>query len=120
MPHTLQALNLLELDDIDGAIDAANRVRAQSDLVGVVSPVPLALGVTALGRFSLGRWDDAIADAEAIRSLHEVNAQGGVWINAILARIACHRGELDAAEGHLSAGEALLAAGAGGSGLIGF
>ena len=59
LPHTLQAFNLLGLDDIDGAIDAANRVRTQSDLVGVVSPVPLALGVTLLGRFSLGRWDDA-------------------------------------------------------------
>ena len=71
---------------------------------------------TLLGRFSLGRWDDAIADAEALRSLHEMNAQGGVWTEAILARIACHRGDLDAAEVHLSVGEALLVAGSGGFG----
>ena len=69
LPHTLYALNLLALDEIEGAIVAANQVRAQSDRIGVVSPVPLALGVTTIGRFLAGQWDDAIADAEALPSL---------------------------------------------------
>ena len=64
LPHTLSGFNLLAFDDIDGAIEASNRVRARSDASGVVSPLPLALGVSPSAG-SRGQWDDAIADCEA-------------------------------------------------------
>jgi class 3 adenylate cyclase/DNA-binding CsgD family transcriptional regulator/tetratricopeptide (TPR) repeat protein len=116
LPHTLHALNLLELDDLDGAIAASNRVRAQSDAIGVVSPLPLALGVAAIARFCSGQWDDAIADAEAAGSLLDLNVRGGVLIDALLAAIACHRGDLSATKDHLGAGEDHQVAGTAGFG----
>jgi class 3 adenylate cyclase/DNA-binding CsgD family transcriptional regulator len=111
LPHILHALNLLELDDVDGAIVAANRIRVQSDAIGVVSPLPLALTLAAVGRFCSGQWDDAIADAEAAVSLLDLNLRAGASIDALLAWIACHRGDLSATADHLAAGDAHQIAG---------
>ena len=116
LPHTLAGFNLLALDDVDGAIEASNRARARSDASGVVSPLPLALGVSAVARFCAGRWNDAIADCEAGQSLLDLNVRGGVVADAILAWIACHRGDPRAAEDHLAAGDGHLVAGVSGFG----
>jgi DNA-binding CsgD family transcriptional regulator len=101
----------LEADEVD---DATARLRAglrRDSLRGDRAAIAYYhFGLVGVG-YVAGRWDDACADAEAgLALVDEGTAPGNVSLlgRGILARLAIHRGDLDAADALLRRGEADL------------
>jgi DNA-binding CsgD family transcriptional regulator len=95
------AVALGDLDRYSEALNAAQRVRERADNTG--SLVRLAQAQSALGEllFEVGRWDDALAEVEA---LSDDFKDPGVTCcdRGIAAVIAFHRGDPATARQHLS------------------
>jgi DNA-binding CsgD family transcriptional regulator len=97
-----KAITLGDLDRYEEALAAARQARHLADQVGTV--IRLAQAHSALGQllFDTGRWDDAMAEVEALHDdLKEHSA--ACCDHGIAAAICFHRGEIIAARGHLAA-----------------
>ncbi len=108
------AMALLGADRLDEAETSFVEGRRTSEALGLASQVPSHHWGLAGRHFFAGRWDDAIAEAEAgIELVEETGYRAGLVIPyALLARIYLSRGDLEAAERMAAAGEAeLLASG---------
>ena len=97
-----KALTLSDLDRYDEAFAAARQARHLADQVGMVIRRIQAHGALGQLFFDTGRWDDALAEVEA---LHEdlkepIAACSDLGIAAV---ICFHRGEIAAARRHLAA-----------------
>ena len=114
IPDVFLAAALLELDAIDDATAAATEARRRAEQHGTLVVLPMIHATAAGAHLYAGRWDDAIAEAEA--ALGVINDTGNLnfvlYCEAVLAKIAIHRGELASAQAHLTAGTQRLAEGA--------
>jgi DNA-binding CsgD family transcriptional regulator len=115
IPETFQAMGLLELDAIDDAIVVADNGRKRADRTGALAFLPLAYLAAASARLYAGRWDDALAEIEAGLAVvgHTGSYLAAVYYEAILAKVALHRGDLAKARAHLDVGAQRLADGVG-------
>jgi DNA-binding NarL/FixJ family response regulator len=97
-----KALTLSDLDRYDEAFAAARQARHLADQVGMVIRRIQAHGALGQLFFDTGRWDDALAEVEALHGdLKEpIAACSDLGIAAV---ICFHRGELAAARRHLAA-----------------
>lgn len=102
----------LETDDIDAAESALRRAISASERISRLD-VPRCHNLLALKEFLVGRWDDAIAEAEvalAVVEEMEYTPYAGVFIpQGLIAAIAVHRGDLRAAASALQVAEDELA-----------
>jgi DNA-binding CsgD family transcriptional regulator/tetratricopeptide (TPR) repeat protein len=95
-----KAVTLGNLDRHDEAFAAARRARILADQVGTV--VRLAQAHSALGQllFDTGRWNDALTEVGALRE--DLKEPAAACCDLGVAAVICfHRGEFEAARGHL-------------------
>ena len=113
VPDTFQAIGLLELDLLDDAREAAETARQRAEQSGALALLPMAYGAVAGSLFAAGRWDDALAEIEAGQAVIDDtgNLNFVLYYDALLAKIAIHRGDLPAAQARLTAGVQRLAGG---------
>jgi DNA-binding CsgD family transcriptional regulator/tetratricopeptide (TPR) repeat protein len=92
------SVSLVEADRLDDAQRTLQQRRARTDEVGSWGLASHAF-CAALARFAGGEWDDARAEAKAgVALAEEIGGRSGAVCGlAILALIALHRDELDAA-----------------------
>jgi DNA-binding CsgD family transcriptional regulator/tetratricopeptide (TPR) repeat protein len=97
-----QSVTLSDLDRYDEALDAALQAQQLADQAGTVTRQGQVHGALAQLFFETGRWDDALAEAEAV---HEDFKEPGCACCdlGIFAVICFHRGEIGAARDHLAA-----------------
>jgi DNA-binding CsgD family transcriptional regulator/tetratricopeptide (TPR) repeat protein len=101
-----KAVTLCNLNRYDEALATAERARQLADQVGTAIRLAQAHGVLGQLFFETGRWDDALAELEAVPTdLKEPGAACGEL--GILAVISFRRNEPAAAREHLAATEAL-------------
>jgi ATP/maltotriose-dependent transcriptional regulator MalT len=96
------AIVLTGLDHYDEALMSARRAQQLADQAGtVIRRVQVHCALAQL-YFETGRWDDALAEAVAV---HDGLKEPGVACCdlGIAAVICFHRGDIDAARGHLAA-----------------
>ena len=105
-PDTFHVLGLLEVDAIDEAIAAADKARQRAEQLGALAQLPGSHLAAAAARLCTGRWDDALAEIEAGQAV--VDDTGNqffvLYYDAVVARIAIHRGDLATAHNRLKAG----------------
>lgn len=103
-PEIFVAMAARALDRFDVADDAIQRGRMADELLGRVSYLPVYGYEAASGMFAAGRWDEAVAEAEAALALaDEVGLEMlSSWPNAILAQIELHRGDVTGAVSRLA------------------
>ena len=96
---------LRSLDRFEEADEAIQQGRARDERVGNVSYMPVYDYEQATGRFLAGDWDEAAQQAQAGLSLAEEVGLSTLrsWPTGLLALIAVHRGDLDAADDWLAA-----------------
>jgi DNA-binding CsgD family transcriptional regulator/tetratricopeptide (TPR) repeat protein len=97
-----KAVMLGDLDRYEEALATAWQARRLADQAGTV--IRLAQAHSALGQllFNTGRWDDALAEAHALRQ--DQKETGAACCDLGIAALICfHRGETDAARSHLAA-----------------
>ncbi|HUZ38961.1 MAG TPA: AAA family ATPase [Streptosporangiaceae bacterium] len=97
-----KAITLGGLDRYEEALTAARQARQLADRAGTV--VRLAQAHSALGQllFDTGRWDDAMAEVEVLHD--DMKEPGAACCDHGIAAVICfHRGEVNAARGHLAA-----------------
>jgi tetratricopeptide (TPR) repeat protein/transcriptional regulator with XRE-family HTH domain len=90
------------LDRYEEALVVARQARHLADQGGTV--IRLAQAHSALGQllFDTGRWDDALAEVQALHQDHK--EPGAACCDLGIAAVICfHRGETAAARGHLAA-----------------
>ena len=99
-------LGLLEVDAIDEAIAAADKARRRAEQLGALAQLPGSHLAAAAARVCSGLWDDALAEIEAGQAV--VDDTGNqffvLYYDAVVARIAIHRGDLATAHKRLTAG----------------
>jgi DNA-binding CsgD family transcriptional regulator len=97
-----QAVMLGGLDRYDEAFAAARQAEQLAEQAGTVIRLSQAHCVLGQLFFETGRWDDALAEAEA---LHEdLQEPGCACCDLGIAAVICfHRGDIDAAHGYLDA-----------------
>ena len=99
-----KAVTLCNLNRYDEALATAERARQLADQVGTAIRLAQAHGVLGQLYFETGRWDDALAEIEAVpMDLKEPGAACGEL--GIIAVISFHRNEPEAARRHLAAAE---------------
>jgi len=97
-----KAVTLGDLDRYDEAFTAARQARNLADQVGMVIRLVQAHAALSQLLFDTGRWDEALAEVEALREdLKEPIAACSDL--GIAAMIFFHRGEIGAARRHLAA-----------------
>jgi DNA-binding CsgD family transcriptional regulator len=97
-----KAVTLGDLDRYEEALAAARQARRIAGQVGTV--IRLAQAHGALGQlfFDTGRWDDAMAEVEALRE--DMKEPIAACVDLGIAAVICfHRGEIAAARRHLAA-----------------
>jgi DNA-binding CsgD family transcriptional regulator len=97
-----KAVTLSGLDRYEEAFAAARQARHLADRAGTL--VRLAQAHSALGQllFDTGRWDDAMAELEALHD--DLNEPIAACSDHGIAAVICfHRGEISAARRHLAA-----------------
>jgi DNA-binding CsgD family transcriptional regulator len=95
-----QAVMLSGLDRYDEAFAAARQAQQLADQAGTV--IRLAQAHCALAQlfFETGRWDDALAEAQAVQ--HDLKEPGVACCDLGIAAVICfHRGDVSAARGYL-------------------
>jgi DNA-binding CsgD family transcriptional regulator len=109
-PEIFLAMALNAVDRFDEAHDALREGRRADERLGNVSHLPIYHYESASLFLYGGRWDDAIAQAEAGLALADEVGLGLViqWPYQVLALIAVHRGELDTATRLIAAADAAL------------
>jgi DNA-binding CsgD family transcriptional regulator len=97
-----QAVTLGSLDRYDEAFAAARQARYLADQAGTVIRLVQAHGALGQLLFDMGRWEDAMAEVEALpeEAKEPVAACSDLGIAAV---ICFHRGEIAAARRHLAA-----------------
>jgi DNA-binding CsgD family transcriptional regulator len=97
-----QAVMLGGFDRYDEAFAAARQAEQLAEQAGTVIRLSQAHCVLGQLFFETGRWDDALAEADA---LHEdLQEPGCACCDLGIAAVICfHRGDIDAAHGHLDA-----------------
>jgi DNA-binding CsgD family transcriptional regulator len=96
-----KAVTLGDLDQYDGAFDAARQAQRLADRAGIMVRRAQAHCCLAQLLFDTGRWDDALAEVGA---LQEVNKDPGVACcdHGMAAVICFHRGDPGAGRRHLA------------------
>jgi DNA-binding CsgD family transcriptional regulator len=104
-PGIFLAMALRGLDRLDDAQEAIRRARDADERAGYAPYLPVYHYESASELFLAGRWDEAAAEAEAGLALaDEVGLEMLLhWPHGLLARLAIHRGELEAADASLGA-----------------
>jgi DNA-binding CsgD family transcriptional regulator len=99
-----KAVTLCNLNRYDEALATAEQARQLADQVGTTFRLAQAHGVLGQLFFETGRWDDALAEIEAVpMDLKEPGAACGEF--GTLAVISFHRNQPEAARRHLAAAE---------------
>ena len=99
-----QAITLGYLDEYERAFAAAGQARDLADRVGTTHRLAQAHGALGQLLFETGRWDEALAAAEAVPE--DLKEPAAVCCElGIAAVIGFHRGETEAARRHLAAAE---------------
>ncbi len=113
IPDTFYGVALLELDDVEAALQAAARARTRYEQRSTLSQLPMAYMIIAGTHYSTGSFDDAFAEIEAGAAVVEDtgNLNFVLYSDSILARISLRRGDLASAQVHLANGTARLATG---------
>jgi len=103
-PEIFLAMALRDLDRFDEAHAALQRGRIADEQRGHVTFLPVYGYELATGHFLSGRWDEAVTEAErALALAEEVGlAMLRSWPRSLLALIAVHRGDLEAAAAQLA------------------
>jgi DNA-binding CsgD family transcriptional regulator len=97
-----QAVTLSGLDHYDDAFAAATQARLLAEQAGTIIRLGQAHCVLAQLFYETGRWDDALAEAQAVHE--DLQEPGCACCNLGIAAVICfHRGESGAARGHLAA-----------------
>jgi class 3 adenylate cyclase/DNA-binding CsgD family transcriptional regulator len=112
-PATFYAGGLLDLDDVDGAREAAAEARAHFERRGALSQIPFAYVIAGAAHYYTGRFDDAIAEIEA--GLAVIDDTGSLnfvlYHHALGARIAIQRGDLAEAQKQLTTATTFVTSG---------
>jgi DNA-binding CsgD family transcriptional regulator len=112
-PHMILGLQLARLDELDQAYDAIQRGRRASESLGMVDTLASFHYQLALVDLVRGHIDDALAELATHHQYAEQTGAGwSVPADSVHSLIALHRGDLLAAERHVSAAEQAAAAGA--------
>jgi ATP/maltotriose-dependent transcriptional regulator MalT len=95
VPHLWQGTALADGDRFAEAEAAFQVGRWRAERSGNVAGLPLYHWATAELRLAAGRWDDALAEAQAgLDLVEETTSQvGAVFAHAVRAHVAFHRGE---------------------------
>jgi DNA-binding CsgD family transcriptional regulator/tetratricopeptide (TPR) repeat protein len=113
IPEMFHAGELAELDRIDEAITHGASARARYQRRGALAQVPMSYAITSAAHYYAGRFDDALAELEA--GLAVIADTGStnflLYLLALQARIAVHRGEHEVAQQAVSDGFGQLGAG---------
>jgi len=97
-----KAVTLGDVDRYEEALATARQARRLADQAGTV--IRLAQAHCALGQllFNTGQWDDALAEVHALHQ--DQKETGAACCDLGIAALICfHRGQTDAARGHLAA-----------------
>ena len=96
-PEIFLSMTLQHLDRFDEADDGLRRGRQLDERLGNVSYLPVYHYEAASIRFADGRWDDAVAHAQAGLDLADEVGLGMLrtWPHLLLALIAVHRDALE-------------------------
>lgn len=103
-PRLMRAIALGHLGDDEGSLATVRApLRGQRPLWAA----PMFQGFATAALYRLGRWDDALAEADAaIAGAAEwAVATGSEWPHAVAAIVSIARGDLDAASGWIAAGD---------------
>jgi DNA-binding CsgD family transcriptional regulator len=113
VPHLWYGTALADADRFADAEVAFQAGRRRTEQTGNLARLPLYHWGIAEMRLGAGRWDDAVAEAQAGLGLIEesVNHVGDVFANAVCAHVAFHRGEPSLAEAAVREAERRLVAG---------
>jgi DNA-binding CsgD family transcriptional regulator len=103
MPHHVQAMALVEVDDIAGAVTAAEAAQSAASRLGVADSQVMAQVIWAQAHFHGERWDDALAGFESAVALAEET--GTAW----QVECRCLAALLHAAQGRRAVAEGLAA-----------
>jgi DNA-binding CsgD family transcriptional regulator len=112
-PHLWYGTALADSDRFADAEVAFQAGRRRSEQTGNLARLPHYHWGIAEMRLAAGRWDDAVAEAQAGLSLVEETANhvGDVFANALCAHVAFHRGEATTAQAAVREAERRLVAG---------
>ena len=113
IPDHFHAVGLVELGELEAALEAAAAARSRYERQGALSQLPMAYVVTGFVHFWAGRFDEAIAELEAGAAVVEDtgNLNFVLYSESMLARIAIRRGDLASAGAYLATGIARLTSG---------
>ncbi len=114
IPDLFNAIGLLELDDVAGALVASAQARVRYEQHGALSQLPMAYMITSAAYLFGGRFDEAITEAEAAAAVIDETGNRNfiLFLDSVRARIALRRGDNEGAQVHLANGAARLASGA--------
>jgi ATP/maltotriose-dependent transcriptional regulator MalT len=112
-PHMILGLQLMRVDRLDEAYAAVQRGRQASEALGMVDTLASFHYELALVDVLRGRIDDALAELQTHRQYSQQTGAGwSVPADSLRALIALHRGDVLAADGHVSVAEHAAADGA--------
>lgn len=102
---------LSENDLFDEAMVTVRRGMDLDQRQGVAWALPIHYGVLGLQHFLRGEWDDAVAELETLKGVHEDmdSALFGPLAHGLLANIAVHRNDIGRAEAEIEWGEEQVA-----------
>lgn len=106
IPDIFYAGELAEFDRLDEAIAHGASARARYQRRGALSQVPMSYAITAAAHFYAGRFDDALAELEAgLAVIADTGSSNFVlYLLAVQAQIAVHRGDHGVARQAISEG----------------
>lgn len=109
-PRLFLAPTLFSLGRIEEAEAAYRHGRAAAEELGSTWSLPVWAAFRSVMLRSLGRWDEATAEAEAAVQIGDELEQPNVtpMARAVLADIAAHRSDMATARRHVEHGDALL------------
>jgi DNA-binding CsgD family transcriptional regulator/tetratricopeptide (TPR) repeat protein len=114
IPDMFYVGELAESGRLDEALAHGASARARYQRRGALAQVPMSYAITSAAHYYSGRFDDALAELEAgLAVIADTGSSNFVlYLLALEARIAVHRGEHDVARQAISDGFSRLGAGA--------